>query len=187
MAPRAHVAQAHDAIDKTIVKAGTLHLGELSVWVMNDILGLRGARPLQPSRKRDGADCPAPGLSATGTVYVPAGTTALHLSGQRCPDLTVSIAKSRLHEKREDLMISIKRINYLSYSPADSGAMHQLYFWILKKCSNISKAVFIAFARQRHREAARIVSIYADDRWSDHIEQKVSEIYFSDTLPSRRN
>jgi hypothetical protein len=88
--------------------------------------------------------------------------------------------------KREVFMLTIKRRNYyLPYSVEKKGIERGLWSLILKKTRNFSKAVFLAFAQQRHKEAARIISIYGSDRWSDNVERQVGEIDFIGTIPPR--
>jgi len=65
----------------------------------------------------------------------------------------------------------------------EAKARANLRLWTLFK--TIPRVLFLSLARQRHREAASIVSFYGNDRWSDCVEREVNDIYFDRTPPSR--
>lgn len=58
---------------------------------------------------------------------------------------------------------------------------------LLHRLAKLGNAMIFSLIESRQKEAARIVALYANDRWTDEVERDVTRLFYSSMHPPRRD
>ena len=57
----------------------------------------------------------------------------------------------------------------------------------VKRLTQFGEAMVLALMRSREKEAARIVALQSNDRWTDGMERDIADVYCSSVYPPQRD